>query len=157
MTQDYEKYLEELLLEQRISAENMTNDERNYYFVLLANCKDLIDTKYKVGSCSKGEIVELKFVKEDNNSIKFNGSVTYYDAANIRENRCIFGTIELGNNRVLVETEVERIKCQDKDKSYTVFDTFSFINGKVDRKSKYSNELAKDYNAKTNIEWKAMK
>ena len=130
-------YDDEILLEQYITAQFMSNSERDVCISYLMNIKDIKDSILKVCDSDPSEynINYMRLVKTLDD-ILFDGVVE-----NDVETRWIDGTIVFEHNKVIVNSDFFRISILvDKDESeYSCVDSFSNVNDSVIRESKYIN------------------
>ena len=124
-----------MLREEIINAPYIDKEKREKFVKLIENCKELKDTKYKVGNCSKGQIIKL-YLKEEENKIRFNGDINYSDN-DLSENRCIEGTIYL-DEEIIIDMHITRL-CVEEHKIYTTIDVFG-----IEHKTIYNLERGKE-------------
>ena len=135
--------VDEILLEQIISYNHMTIDDRNLFINLLLHTKDISDSEKSIGNnkSTKYDILFINLRKYDGSKCAFEGTVS-----GEYENRWINGIIFKEKDKYKVTTNVYRLNdCLDEDeKEYVVFDTFEFNYGydpdKAFRTSRYMNE-----------------
>jgi len=132
------KLLDTILDEQRFPYEGMTKEERNYYLNIIRNCKDIVDSEYKIDGIGNCEILQIHF-KKRNNKININGSLVL--GTQIKENRTIDGYIFVENNRVIVDMHIIRLSKDGAFMEYTVLDEFKIINDKLIRDSFYNHNM----------------
>lgn len=137
-----------LLDEKRFPYEGMSLDERNYYFNIISNCKDICNTENRVNDENKCRIIELHF-KKNNSVINVNGSVNIGN-----ENRCINADIFINKNSIVVDMLVTRLCVDDKLKEYSVLDEFKLEKGVLKRRSQYNYNMTSIFE---NIENEEMK
>ncbi len=128
---------DEILLEQYFPYRNMTIDERNLCINLLLNTKDISDSEIYIRDYASPvyDILFMNLNKNEMGAVRFDGA-TYSDY----ENRLVSGYIVRSGNKYLIKTDVYRFNdvLQEEEKEYSVTDEFVFKNGKVYRRSRYS-------------------
>lgn len=130
-------YNDEILLEQYITYENVSKDERDKCVNLLLHTKEMEESCINNGKCNY-DIVSLNLNRK-NNYICFNGSTT-----NDKENRMIDGYIYKSGNKYFVVNNIYRLYeyLDDEDRIIKCIDLFTFKNNKVYRNTSYANSLA---------------
>ena len=127
--------LEEILLEQYISSENLKKDERNKCVHFIRNLKDVADSSYFISEddSRKFDIVSIHFIKKGN-KVKFNGSL-----AGEREYRWLDGNITRRGNSIVVMSNFYRLSplVSDFDKEYSTVDVYNSSKDGIKRKSAY--------------------
>ena len=127
--------LEEILLEQYISSENLKKDERNKCVQFVRNLKDVSDSSYFLDEVDdrKYDIVSIHFIK-NGNKVFFNGSV-----GNNREYRWIDGNITRCDKSIVVMCNFFRLSplVDDVDKQYSTVDVYNPTKDGIMRKSAY--------------------
>lgn len=127
--------LEEILLEQYISCENLKKDERNNCVHFIRNLKDISDSNYFIDEVDdrKYDIVSIHFIKKGN-KVNFNGSV-----GNNREYRWIDGNITRRGKSIVVMCNFYRLSqlVSDADKQYSTVDVYNSTRDGIMRKSAY--------------------
>ena len=128
---------DEILIEQYFPYRNMTIDERNLCINLLLNTKDICDSEISINEHSSSiyDILFMNLSKTEEGAIRFDGA-TYNDD----ENMLISWFFVRSNNKYYVRTDVFRFNdvLQEEDKEYSITDEFIFKNGKVYRRSRYT-------------------
>lgn len=132
--------------EKNFRFHGLNSREERFYLEIINNCKEITNPNYKVGSGCRGTIVEIT-LKKENKDISFNGSVSYIDSNDIRENRYISGIIFKNRNRYYVDTKVERLGNVLGRKTYTTVDEFA-VDGDtvVNLKNTYNYEMMENNN-----------
>ena len=127
--------LEEILLEQYISSENLKKAERNKCVQFVRNLKDVSDSSYFLDEVDdrKYDIVSIHFIKKEN-KVFFNGSV-----GNNREYRWIDGNITRCDKSIVVMCNFFRLSplVDDVDKQYSTVDVYNPTKDGIMRKSAY--------------------
>lgn len=134
-------YTDEVVLEQYFQYHNMSVEERNLYINLIRHCKDIMDSEKLLPGKTKVQydLVVLILKKTSDGVVTFNGAVTNDD-----ENRWIDGAILNKGNKYAIATSVYRLsdRLDEDEKEYTVSDQFRFKDGKIQRRSMYSDSKA---------------
>ena len=130
---------EEIYKEQYFPYLYMTIDERDFCLKILENCKDIVDSDFKINGIGKCSIVEMHFKKE-NGVIHTSGSLIIGDDTK-KECRTIETDIYVNNERIIVDMLIERLNVFDENKKYRVLDEFKLENNKLRRKSQYNFDM----------------
>lgn len=127
MTEDEEK----VLLEDTINYDMMSKQEGNHVLNVLLHTKEIANGIFnnEVGNVSK---VYLK--KEKDGKIYFS-LVIFYE----NENRMYTGNVVFRKNKTYVMGNIYRDGKNVKDKDFDVYDTFTFKEDLIERKTAYSN------------------
>lgn len=126
---------EEILLEQHITYNHMSKDERDFCMNLIINTKDISDSEvvFNNNSNSHFDIINMNIVKKGYD-VLFNGNI-----ANNNEFRCIDGRIIRIGNKYCVKTNVYRLHemLEEDEKDYSTEDIFEIKDDHIIRKSGY--------------------
>lgn len=126
--------------------ESIPLEDRYFYFQMLRQTKDLMDSKHTISSedPTRFEMVFMNLCQEEE-GISFSGAVS-----NGIENRAIDGIIKAKGKRHYVLTHVYRMhqSVPENIKEYYVYDTFKQIKDKWYQESVYDESL--DYRRQTN-------
>lgn len=114
---------EQLELEKKYSFFNLTDEEQLFYLALVQNCKEITDSKNKVGIGCVGNLV-TGYLKKEDDIVHFQFDVAYLAPNNVKEFRWIEGDIYQINDDIYVDMKVERISTVSGDKHYTSLDRF---------------------------------
>lgn len=132
---------EQLELEKQYSFFNLTDEEELFYLSIIKNCKEITDSKNKVGIGCVGNIVRGELEKKED-IVEFQCGVAYLDPNGVKENRWISGYIYIIKGDVYVEMKVERINCVKGEKCYTALDRFIVKNEKITgRQTSYNKDI----------------
>ena len=119
---------EEVLLEDFISAENMTKIERDICMLYVSNIKDIADSDVGEIENTKFDIIKMSFIKNPE-YITFNGAVS-----NGEEVRTVFGSIVKEGRSICLKSHfgIENLGIY-----YSTVDLFRNGSGSTSRKSRY--------------------
>ena len=127
--------LDEILLEQYISCENLKKSDRDKCVHFIRNLKDVSQSSMSLNNNSndKYEIVSIHFVKKGN-KINFNGSLSGES-----EYRWIDGNITKRGNSIVVMSSFYRLSplVEEDEKEYSTVDVYNFTKNGIKRKSAY--------------------
>ena len=127
--------LEEILLEQYISSENLKRADRDSCIQFIRNLKDVSDSSYFIdeNDSRKYSIVSMHLIKKGN-KVSFNGSL-----AGEYEYRWIDGNIRRSGNSIVVMTNFYRLSplVDEFDKEYSTVDVYNSTKDGIKRKSAY--------------------
>ena len=131
------EHYDEILLEQYMTAQNMSKSERDNCMQYIMNLKDISNSIFCVvdGAPSKYNINYMNFIKTIDGII-FDGVLE-----NDIETRWIDGTIIFEDSKVVVNSTFNRISilANDDEREYSCIDVFRCENDEFVRESEYLN------------------
>jgi len=126
---------DKILVEQYFPAQNLDENDRNFYLNLLLHSKELTSSDYNFRDSSPSNYDFVFMSLNDEGSIvRFDGAIT-----NGEENKLMYGAILRRGEKYYIFSDVYRLfeLVFGDDKEYRVTDEFSFKDGSVTRKSSY--------------------